>query len=750
MLQPTRLISTPFAQEGDKTEIQNVTGEFDNSATYRLGFPPITMQSIRLGGKPPKGTDFNGILFDITENISFLCKGGRYQYNAGLSTLIGGYPEGSNLLLDDNVTEVVSTAAGNQNNPNSNMNGWILKPNKTTAANVLDSSGRTQQEINDSNRLNIIPFTFFGAVGDGVTDDTVAVKAALSSEYLNITGLGKTYKVTDKLVINAAGKSLIDFNILSNLTTYTNADGVISVTGNNVNLERFSIDGSNQNTTGVILNGSKFTSINGFKAKNLKYNALFTLNAPENFTIDNVICDSTIGGYYLGGAIQIENNSKNGLITNCQITGSLGKGFGIRDCENVTFKNCVGTDCIYENFAPTRGAKNIRFESCISTKTSADAGINSGLKLSRGANGVHFEQCIFRAAVGSGVVSAVHNQGNSNVTLDRCVIESNSEQAILASWHPEDGPTFPATPANHMRIKNCRISSPNGTCIRLDPSFGFDSIKDYIISGNVFESFKSGAIRSKNVLDLVIEDNEYNSQNAVTEPVVLCEGLNSVNTFTKGLKIGNNRFYDYSVTAIRTFYIDSPVIESNVFSGSSTTVTSIQNDNTDCVKISGNTFSESYATAINIASTSPQALIYGNYFKSTNGSAFGIRQNGIGASIIGNEFNISVPVNPIGGGVRSSYIGNSNFAESFGSAAPTTGAWLRGDKIYNTNIGSGATPTVVGWVCVTAGSPGTWSTIGISGITKLTSQSDSVATDVNGLKADFNSLLAKLRSGGFM
>ena len=148
MLQPTRLISTPFAQEGEKTEIQNVTGEFDNSATYRLGFPPLTMQSIRLGGKPPKGTDFNGILFDITENISFLCKGGRYQYNAGLSTLIGGYPEGSNLLLDDNVTEVVSTVAGNQNNPNTDMTGWTFKPNKTTAEYVLDASGETQQQVN--------------------------------------------------------------------------------------------------------------------------------------------------------------------------------------------------------------------------------------------------------------------------------------------------------------------------------------------------------------------------------------------------------------------------------------------------------------------------------------------------------------------------------------------------------------------------------------------------------------------------
>lgn len=36
---------------------------------------------------------------------------------------------------------------------------------------------------------------------------------------------------------------------------------------------------------------------------------------------------------------------------------------------------------------------------------------------------------------------------------------------------------------------------------------------------------------------------------------------------------------------------------------------------------------------------------------------------------------------------------------------PTTGAWKRGDRVWD------ATPTaggVVGWVCVTAGTPGTW------------------------------------------
>lgn len=210
MLQPTRLISTPFAQEGEKTEIQNATGEFDNSATYRLGFPPLTMQSIRLGGKPPKGTDFNGVLFDITENISFLCKGGRYQYNAGLSTLIGGYPEGSNLLLDDNVTEVVSTVAGNQNNPNTDMTGWTFKPNRTTTEYVTDGN-QTQDQINlYGGKKYDMPVGGYPVGAVVVLDDGDIVKSTIDSntnnpnvdmtgwEYSSLTPSNNLSDVADK------------------------------------------------------------------------------------------------------------------------------------------------------------------------------------------------------------------------------------------------------------------------------------------------------------------------------------------------------------------------------------------------------------------------------------------------------------------------------------------------------------------------------------------------------------------------
>jgi hypothetical protein len=42
---------------------------------------------------------------------------------------------------------------------------------------------------------------------------------------------------------------------------------------------------------------------------------------------------------------------------------------------------------------------------------------------------------------------------------------------------------------------------------------------------------------------------------------------------------------------------------------------------------------------------------------------------------------------------------------SFGSAAPTSGWWNRGDVRFNSEAAAGGT---MGWMCVTAGSPGTW------------------------------------------
>lgn len=49
------------------------------------------------------------------------------------------------------------------------------------------------------------------------------------------------------------------------------------------------------------------------------------------------------------------------------------------------------------------------------------------------------------------------------------------------------------------------------------------------------------------------------------------------------------------------------------------------------------------------------------------------------------------------------------------SAAPTTGTWVRGDVVFNINPSAGGNS---GWICTTAGTPGTWSPFGYA-ITQL-------------------------------
>lgn len=123
-----KLLKTPFAidaAEGFRTDIQESTGAAPNSATYQVGFPPNTMQSIAAGGMPPKGSDLNGVLYDITDNLVFLTQGGGYGFDAAYATSIGGYPLNARLRLD-NGDIVKSTIDGNTNDPNVDMAGWVL------------------------------------------------------------------------------------------------------------------------------------------------------------------------------------------------------------------------------------------------------------------------------------------------------------------------------------------------------------------------------------------------------------------------------------------------------------------------------------------------------------------------------------------------------------------------------------------------------------------------------------------------
>lgn len=125
------LMPVPFASSGLKNTIPITLpdGADINSASYDAGFPPSTMTPIVSGGKPPKGRDMNGILYDITSHITYINAGGQYGFDAEFAASIGGYPLGAVLQSNDGKSSYVSIVDNNttdfNSTPSSIGTNWI-------------------------------------------------------------------------------------------------------------------------------------------------------------------------------------------------------------------------------------------------------------------------------------------------------------------------------------------------------------------------------------------------------------------------------------------------------------------------------------------------------------------------------------------------------------------------------------------------------------------------------------------------
>lgn len=90
------VITGPFASSDaalKNTIPNNPTGTYN--ASMAEGFPAITMQPLDLGGTPPDGRDFNGILNLVSQFYFQFQNGFQATFNQDVSDAIGGYPMGA-------------------------------------------------------------------------------------------------------------------------------------------------------------------------------------------------------------------------------------------------------------------------------------------------------------------------------------------------------------------------------------------------------------------------------------------------------------------------------------------------------------------------------------------------------------------------------------------------------------------------------------------------------------------------------
>jgi len=117
----------PFAESGSKNTIPVASqiGVTPGLASFTDGFPPLTMTPLAAGGIPPRGQDFNGILYFLSNAARWSQAGGRYPYDAAFATAIGGYPKGAILTAATGNGSWLNLVENNTENPDAGGANWV-------------------------------------------------------------------------------------------------------------------------------------------------------------------------------------------------------------------------------------------------------------------------------------------------------------------------------------------------------------------------------------------------------------------------------------------------------------------------------------------------------------------------------------------------------------------------------------------------------------------------------------------------
>lgn len=129
----------PFGVNGPREDLLPTTPAGNNQASYDSGFPPVTMILKSAGGLPPKGEDFNQILFELSALNRWASSGALNAYDSAFATSIGGYAKWSMVISDSGLIIYMNTVDDNSTNPNTGGAGWV---NLLAFLGLGDGSGR--------------------------------------------------------------------------------------------------------------------------------------------------------------------------------------------------------------------------------------------------------------------------------------------------------------------------------------------------------------------------------------------------------------------------------------------------------------------------------------------------------------------------------------------------------------------------------------------------------------------------------
>ncbi|MEN4544869.1 glycine-rich domain-containing protein [Pantoea agglomerans] len=242
-----KLIPTPFADNGARQNIPNDSqiGITAGRASYADGFPPLTRTPLAAGGVPPFGTDFNGVLNDITAALRWSQSGAGYPFNAAFNTAISGYPKGARIPNSTLDGYWLNTTDGNTASPEvtgAATTGWVpAESYGVTAITGLSGSSATLTTLQAAKETIVLSGT--------LTSNVNLTVPAWIKQWKVINNCNGNFSVTVKTP-NGTGVA-----VPSQSTSILSGDGVNINPGVNpgalINMQLFTASGTYTPTPGT-------------------------------------------------------------------------------------------------------------------------------------------------------------------------------------------------------------------------------------------------------------------------------------------------------------------------------------------------------------------------------------------------------------------------------------------------------------------------------------------------------------------
>jgi hypothetical protein len=244
-------LPVPFADAGSKQDIplDSQIGITGGRASYTDGFPPLTRTPLSAGGIPPFGTDFNGVLNDITASIRWQNAGSNYPFDGAFAASVAGYPKGAVIPSSLYDGYWLNTTEANSANPevtNGSLTGWVpVETYGVTTVAGLAASSVTLTSLQAAKERIRLTGT--------LTSNINIVVPAWAKKWTVVNNCAGSFSVTIK---TPAGTGVLiptgmTAQIVGDGTNITQDTNIIGFSGRLLNIQTFTTSGTYTPTPGT-------------------------------------------------------------------------------------------------------------------------------------------------------------------------------------------------------------------------------------------------------------------------------------------------------------------------------------------------------------------------------------------------------------------------------------------------------------------------------------------------------------------